>query len=80
MTTPRRRAKPLTVTAWQRTPITSVLRGPVRVIHPALKLVDCPYQWDAKISSYLLPARRLDDVLAAIELDGHHVQLELAPW
>lgn len=51
------------------------LSGPVRVVHPAIKAAGCPWQWDERRSAYLLSARSVDDVLARLELAGHHVEI-----
>lgn len=74
MTAGKRRAKPLTISAWQRGRHTGAVRGPMRVLHPTIKRLDLPYQWDAKAGVYLVPLPRLDDLLAAVELDGHRVE------
>jgi hypothetical protein len=42
--------------------------GPVRIIHPAIKQVGCPWQYDHRRHAHLVPVQYLDDVLVAIEL------------
>ncbi len=71
--------KPLTVTV-EQTRHSAVISGPVRVVHPAIKAVGCAWQYDHRRHAYLVPRRHLDDVSVAIELAGHHVQLEMSPW
>ncbi len=80
MTSVKRRAAPHTVTAWQFGRHTGAVRGPAGVIHPAITELGVPWMWDSKRRAYLVNIKRLDEVLVAIELAGHHVQLELAPW
>ena len=80
MTTTRRRQKQSTITAWQRGRFTGAVRGPVRVVHPAIKRLGIPWQWDAQRGCYLVPRQHFDDLLAALELDGHHVDYQMAGW
>lgn len=74
----KRRVKPQLVTAEQTTR-SGVLRGPARVVMPAIRQVGSPWQFDARLGRYLVPLQSLDDVLAAIELDGHRV-MRMAGW
>lgn len=80
MTTAKRRTRPQTITAWQRGIHTAAVRGPVRVVHPTIKRLGLPWQWDAAMTAYLIPIQKLDDLAAALELDGHHVDIEMAVW
>jgi hypothetical protein len=56
------------------------LFGPAQIIRPVIRAVGCPSQYDAGAGSFVLPLRDLDDVLARLELAGHHVELRLTPW
>lgn len=79
MTAVRRRTRPLTVRVDQLRH-SGVLYGPVRVVAPAIKRVGCSAQYDNRLHAFKVPLQRLDDVMVAIELDGHHVQLGMASW
>lgn len=80
MTAARRRTKPQTIAAWQRGRFTYAVRGPARVIHPTLQRLGMPWQWDHNASAYLVSAQRVDDLLCALEVDGHHVDVGMAGW
>lgn len=56
------------------------LTGNVRIIHPILKDVGCPWQYDPRRHAYLIPKRHLDDAMARLELAGHVVQYRAAGW
>jgi hypothetical protein len=56
---------------------TGIIIGPVRIIHPAIKLVGCVYQYDNRRHHYKIPIRYLDDVLVAIEVGGSKAIVEV---
>lgn len=83
MTATRRRTKPLTVRVEQPVKLkhSARLYGAVRVIAPALREVACPSMYDHRLHCYVVPKdKRLDDVLAAVELAGHVVDVEMPGW
>lgn len=83
MTAVRRRPKPLTVRVEQPStlPHSALLYGPVRAIHPVLQDAGCPWQYDSLRHAFKVPRdRRLDDVLARLELAGHLVDVPTAGW
>ena len=49
----------------------AVVHGPVRVVHPTLRALGCPWQYDHRKHAFLVPVQRLDDVIADIEARGH---------
>lgn len=51
------------------------LRGPVRVVVPALRRLGIAWSWDARTTAFLVPKQRADDVLVALELAGHRVEI-----
>jgi len=79
VTAVKRRTKPQTIVV-EQTKRSGVLYGPVRAIHPAITQVGSPYQYDGLLHAYKVPLQRLDDVLAAIELAGHHVDVQMVGW
>jgi hypothetical protein len=79
VTAVKRRLRPQTVRV-EQTRHSGVLYGPVRVVHPAITQTGSPYQYDGLLHAYRVPLQRLDDVLAAIELDGHHVDMRMPGW
>lgn len=82
MTATKRRTKPLTVTIEQpaRLRHSAVVRGPVRVVHPAIKAAGVPWQYSHQRHGYLIPRQRVDDVAARLELDGHRVEIPMPGW
>lgn len=64
----------------EQTARSGVLYGPVRVVHPAIKAVGCPWQYDHRRHAYLIPRQHIDDVMVAIELAGHAVQMRMPQW
>jgi hypothetical protein len=83
MTVTRRRTKPLKVTVEHPAtlPHSALLIGPVRAIQPALRDAACPWQYDAMRHAFKVPRdKRLDDVLAQLELAGHHVEVPMPGW
>ncbi len=61
-------------------PHSAVLYGPVRACQPAIRLTGCPWQYDSLLHGYKVPRAHLDDVLAAIELAGHVVDVSMPSW
>lgn len=83
MTAVKRRKTSLTVTVEQpdSLPHSALLCGPVRAIQPALRDAACPWQYDPQRHAFKVPKdKRLDDVLARIELAGHRVDVPIAGW
>ncbi len=80
MTAGKRRAKPQTVTLWKYGACTGAAKGPARTIHPILQRLGVKWMWDAAGGHYLLPIQRLDDLAAALELDGHHIDMRMPAW
>lgn len=66
------RSKPVSVTV-EHTRQSGVVHGPVRVVHPAIRLVGSPGEYDGLQHAYRVPGDMLDDVTAAIEAAGHTV-------
>lgn len=52
-----------------------VVRGPVRVVHPAIQRLGLPWQFDHRRGGWLIPKQHLADLEAALVADGHVVQL-----
>jgi hypothetical protein len=77
VTARKRRVKPSTVTV-EQTKRSGVLYGPVRVIHPVIKRLGVPWQFDGRRRAYRVPVQRIDDVMVGIELDGHNVDYRSA--
>lgn len=75
--TARKRA---VITSWRRARHTSVIKGPVRTVHPVLTKLAVPWMWDFELGAYLVSNQRIDDVLAALEADGHRVDYMMAGW
>jgi hypothetical protein len=44
-----------------------ILAGPVRVLHPVIKFVDCKFQYDNRRHEYHVPKRYLDEIMVALE-------------
>ncbi|WP_375481228.1 hypothetical protein [uncultured Jatrophihabitans sp.] len=80
MTATKRRARPHTIDAWSYGKHTAAVRGSIRVIHPVLQRHNIPWQWNHQLGVYLVSAKRIDDLLVALEVDGHHVEYRTALW
>lgn len=80
--TATKRRQPFTVRVEQpaELPRTARLYGPAKVLSPALEHARAPHQYDRERRCYLVPRNRLDDVLVAIELAGHLVDIPMAGW
>lgn len=50
----------------RRTHHSGQIEGPVRVIHPLLRALGCPWQYDHR-AHYLVPIQHLDDLVADME-------------
>lgn len=79
MTAARRRSSRVTALAERRGRL-GLLAGPVRVIHPAIRVVGCPWRYDHRWHHYEVPLQRLDAVTAAIKTSGHEVDTRSATW
>jgi hypothetical protein len=78
VTARKRRVKQPSTVAVEQTKRSAVLYGPVRVIHPVLRRLAVPWQFDHRRRAYLVPVQRIDDVMVGIELDGHNVDYRSA--
>lgn len=61
-------------------PHSSIVQGPIRVVGPYLERLRIPRQYDNLLHAYKIPKRRLDDLAAAMELDGYRVDIEMPGW
>jgi hypothetical protein len=79
MTSARTPGKVLTV-AVGRWLESAVLTGAVRLIHPAIRVTGCEWEYDNLRHAYRVPIRDLDEVTEAMERAGHAVIPEAARW
>jgi hypothetical protein len=52
----------------------SVVRGPVAVVHPVIRATGVPWQYSSPHRGYLVPRAKADIVIAALERAGHAVE------
>jgi hypothetical protein len=55
-----------------------VWHGPARVIVPALRAINCPWQYDHQRRGYLVPKSGSDHLAAALETGKTRVRVQLA--
>jgi hypothetical protein len=72
MTVVHRRPNRAVITVAFR-PHSGVLHGPVRVVHPTLRALGCPWQYDHRKHAFLVPVQRLDAVIVIVDIEarGH---------
>ena len=51
------------------------ITAPAHVVVPELKASAVPWQHDPRRGRFLVPLAAFDDVLARLELAGHHVEI-----
>lgn len=59
---------------------TSRVYAPVCVVSPELRRLGIVWQYDSLLRCYLIPKRRTDDLLCALELAGHRVDVQMPGW
>lgn len=52
------------------------VRGPVRVVLPAIKAADAVWSWDHASRCLCVPLAKVDDVLAALDAAGVRVSVD----
>jgi hypothetical protein len=67
-----RGVRPFTVTV-EYTARCAIVRGPVRVVHPAIRQSNADWRYDSVQHAYEIPENQLDGVADAIRRAGHKV-------
>jgi hypothetical protein len=81
LTAKRRTRSQLVIRADNTTlPYSGIVAGPARAIQPRLRDLGIPSQYDERRHAFKVPKERLDDLLCALELDGHRVDVQMASW